>query len=158
MRKKLLSLLFLFVLSPAVHFFQALHTMRMMDAQIKDLFLNFSISSEVAHAQSSLKDIQMDSFHWAKFCRDAKLLEGMMRIPSEQVDLIFTKAKSFNCPNPKIVRKLNYHAFKRALYLISKHLSINIDQLVSYVLYSASSGPALNATEAEYNRCDHSRS
>ena len=133
-------------------FLQATHTMRMMDGQIKDLFMNFSLTSEVAHTNVTLKDTLMDSFHWAKFCRDSKLLEGMMRMRSSSVDLIFTKAKSFNCPNPKIVRKLNYPAFKRALFLISRELEIAIDQLINFVLYSASSGPSLKATEAEYNR------
>ena len=92
-------------------------------------------------AEVTLADVKMDSFRFQKFCRDSNLTTGgMFNLRPQDVDLIFTKAKGHNEANPKAIRKLNYTAFKRALYLMSKHFEIDGDQLVNYILYAASSG------------------
>ena len=70
----------------------------------------------------------------------------------QDVDLIFTKAKNYKSPNPQIVRKLSFSAFKRALFLLAQNFSMPTDQLVNYVLYSAASGPVIKATVAESNK------
>lgn len=126
-----------------------------MDEPLKNLFLSFSLNLSTTHPGLdvvSLKETGMDSTRWAKFCRDSNLSDGITRLQPQDIDLIFMRAKNYNCPNPKVVRKLNYSAFRRALILLAEHVKMPLDQFMNFVLYSASSGLSVKSTTSEYNR------
>ena len=135
-------------------YMNALNLMRSMHEPLRSLFLSFSLNQSTTPGfdVSSLKETGMDSTRWAKFCRDSNLQDGIMHLQPQDIDLIFMRAKNYNCPNPKVVRKLNFGAFRRALFLLAEYVKLPFDQFINLILYSASSGPSINATGLEYIR------
>ena len=139
----------------------AMKLLRPMNQPLKNLFLSFSHNQSTTQTGLDVtfpKETGMDSTRWAKFCRDSNLSDGIMRLQPQDIDLIFMKAKNYNCPNPKVVRKLNYSAFRRALYLLAERIEIPFDQFINFVLFSASSGQSDQGLASDYIRCsDDSR-
>ena len=133
----------------------AMKILRSMHEPVKSLFLSLCLHQSTIPLGSdagSLKERGMDSMRWAKFCRDSNLLDGIALLQPQDVDLIFMRAKNYNCPNPKVVRKLNYSAFRRALYLLAVHIKMPFDQFINFILYSSGSRPSTNGAASEHIR------
>jgi hypothetical protein len=113
------------------------------------------------HASVSVKDVGLDSFHFAKFCKDSNLMDGIMKLQPQDVDLIFVKAKAYKCKGAdaravaeaRKVRKLTFPAFKEAIKLLAFRCNnMNVNQFISYLTYATASGPSMSGTFAEGNR------
>ena len=61
---------------------------------IFELFCSYGLPScSDPTAIPSKENLTLDSFRFSKFCRDAKLMKPLGRLGTEDVDLIFMKAK-----------------------------------------------------------------
>ena len=62
--------------------------------QLFDAFCSYGLPScSDPTAVPSRENLALDSFRFSKFCRDAKLMKPAGRLGTEDIDLIFMKAK-----------------------------------------------------------------
>ena len=98
-------------------------------------FSSYGLSSSSDPTSIPTKDtLSLDSFRFAKFCRDAKLMRGSGGLLEPQdIDLIFMKSKtSFvgeeSAQVKKMVRqkkrKINFREFKCSIRLIAAKLQV----------------------------------
>jgi hypothetical protein len=85
-------------------------------------------------------DTEMDNAHFAKFCRDCRLLDASLT--AADVDLIHTKARG------PIERRINYTTFREvAIPLVAARKNCTVKELIAFI--KESEGPASNGTKAE---------
>ena len=118
--------------------------------QLFDAFCNFGAGHRDTHHS---KIDEMDSFKFAKFCRDCGLVDQSAGFGLTEVDLVFTRAKGPGLAN----RRVGYDAFRHvALPLIAQYKRQDTAMFLEEL--SQARGPMVAGTVAEANRFhdDHS--
>ena len=106
---------------------------------------------------------ELDSFRFAKFCKDAKLMKGdNFNLEPHDIDLIFMKAKTIKLegageltPQRKASmrqskKKINFEEFKAAIKMLAEKLDLNRKAFIAYLQRTIQAGPSVKATTTEY--------